>query len=182
MEVLLLYFVRYVHGYMNLHHFATFLRITFSQNTSGWLLLDFFIHVTAKLIFAIHLPNTNYVFCILEHALSRLSNVMSIMVLAFGKITQRRRPIEAAVRVCSRETALKNFASCTGKHLFWDRFLIKCRPSTIPTQVFSCKNYRFFSVFTDPILLYIVTHQGIFFVIVIVFLIALLLFNGHKVQ
>ena len=125
MEVLLLYFVRYVHGYMNLHHFATFLRITFSQNTSGWLLLDFFIHVTTKLIFAIHLPNTNYVFCILEHALSRLSNVMSIMVLAFGKITQRRRPIEAAVRVCSRETALKNFASCTGKHLCWDRFLIK---------------------------------------------------------
>ena len=82
----------------------------------------------------------------------------------------------------SRKAALKNFASCTGKHLFWDRFLIKCRPSTIPTQVFSCKNYRFFSVFTDPILLYIVTHQGIFFVIVIVFLIALLLFNGHKVQ
>ena len=106
MEVLLLYFVRYVHGYMNLHHFATFLRITFSQNTSGWLLLDFFIHVTAKLIFAIHLPNTNYVFCILEHALSRLSNVMSIMVFAFGKITQRRRPIEAAVRLCSREKLL----------------------------------------------------------------------------
>ena len=106
MEVLLLYFVRYVHGYMNLHHFATFLRITFSQNTSGWLLLDFFIHVTAKLIFAIHLPNTNYVFCILEHALSRLSNVMSIMVLAFGKITQRRRPTEAAVRLCSREKLL----------------------------------------------------------------------------
>ena len=106
MEVLLLYFVRYVHGYMNLHHFATFLRITFSQNTSGWLLLDFFIHVTTKLIFAIHLPNTNYVFCILEHALSRLSNVMSIMVLAFGKITQRRRPIEAAVRLCSGEKLL----------------------------------------------------------------------------
>ena len=106
MEVLLLYFVRYVHGYMNLHHFATFLRITFSQNTSEWLLLDFFIHVTAKLIFAIHLPNTNYVFCIFEHALSRLSNVMSIMVLAFGKITQRRRPIEAAVRLCSREKLL----------------------------------------------------------------------------
>ena len=106
MEVLLLYFVRYVHGYMNLHHFATFLRINFSQNTSGWLLLDFFIHVTTKLIFAIHLPNTNYVFCILEHALSRLSNVMSIMVLAFGKITHRRRPIEAAVRVCSREKLL----------------------------------------------------------------------------
>ena len=82
----------------------------------------------------------------------------------------------------SRKAALKNFASCTGKHLFWDRFLIKCRPSTIPTQVFSCKNYRFFSVFTDPILLYIVTHQSIFFVIVIVFLIALLLYNGHEVQ
>ena len=40
----------------------------------------------------------------------------------------------------------------------------------------------FFGAFTNPILLHIVTHQGIFFVIVIVFLIALLLVNGHKVQ
>ena len=43
-------------------------------------------------------------------------------------------------------------------------------------------SYKFFGVFTDPILLHIVTHQGIFFAIVIIFLIALLLFNGNKVQ
>ena len=34
----------------------------------------------------------------------------------------------------------------------------------------------------QKLLLHTATHQGIFFVIVIVFLIALLLFNGHKVQ
>ena len=39
-----------------------------------------------------------------------------------------------------------------------------------------------FCTFADPILLHIATHQGIVFVIVIVFLIALLLFNWHKVQ
>ena len=39
----------------------------------------------------------------------------------------------------------------------------------------------FFVAFTDPILLHIMAHQGIIFV-VIIFLIALLLFNGHKVQ
>ena len=44
-------------------------------------------------------------------------------------------------------------------------------------------SYKIFDAFTDPILLYIVIHQGnFFFVIVIVFLIAFLLFNGHKVQ
>ena len=43
-----------------------------------------------------------------------------------------------------------------------------------------CSN-KIFGAFADPILLHIMTHQGIVFVIVIIFLIALLLFNGHKV-
>ena len=41
---------------------------------------------------------------------------------------------------------------------------------------------KIFGAFADPILVHIVTPQGVVFVIVIIFLIALLLFNGHKVQ
>ena len=40
----------------------------------------------------------------------------------------------------------------------------------------------FFGSFADPKLLYIAPHEGIVFVTVILFLIALLFFNEHKVQ
>ena len=41
-------------------------------------------------------------------------------------------------------------------------------------------SYKFFRAFIDPILLHVVTCQGIFFVIVIIFLIALLLLMGIR--
>ena len=45
---------------------AKFLRITFLQNTFEWLLLDFFFHLTTKLISAILWTNRNHVFYIFE--------------------------------------------------------------------------------------------------------------------
>ena len=59
--------------------FGKFLRITFLQNTSGQPLLDFFIHLTTELFFAIHWTNRSQVFYNFEQVLSRLSNVMNIM-------------------------------------------------------------------------------------------------------
>ena len=86
-------------------NFAKILRITFLQNSSRQLFLDFFIHLT----------NRNQVFYIFEHVLSHLSKVMNIMTLAFGKLyfakqtTHKSSLLHMHFKVC----VLKNFTNFT---------------------------------------------------------------------
>ena len=56
------------------YEFCEIFKNPFLQNTSAWLLLDFFHSLSC--FYATRLTNRNQVFCIFEHVLSRLSNVM----------------------------------------------------------------------------------------------------------
>ena len=107
-------------------NFAKFLKITFLQNTSGRLLLDFFIHLT-KLFFAIQWTNRNQVLYIFEHVLSWLLNVMNIMSFASGKLYfAKQTPHRSShLHIFSKIGILKNVTNFTQKHLCWSCFLIK---------------------------------------------------------
>ena len=86
-------------------NFAKFLRITFLQNSSRQLFLDFFIHLT----------NRNQVFYIFEHVLSHLSKVMNIMTLAFGKLYFAKQTIHKSslLHMLFKVCVLKNFTNFT---------------------------------------------------------------------
>ena len=107
-------------------NFVKFLRITFLQNTSGRLLLDFFIHLQLNCF----LPSNELIktkfFYIFEHVLSDLSNVMDIMSFAFGKLYFAKQTTHRSSRshMFSKTRALKNVTNSTGKRLRWSRFLI----------------------------------------------------------
>ena len=103
-----------------------FLKITFLQNTSRRLLLDFFIHLT-KLFFAIQWTNRNQVLYIFEHVLSWLLNVMNIMSFASGKLYfAKQTPHRSShLHIFSKIGILKNVTNFTQKHLCWSCFLIK---------------------------------------------------------
>ena len=100
---------------------AKFLRITFLHNTSGRLLPDFFI----LLFFAIQWTNRNQIFYIFEHVLSRLSSVMNITSLAFGKRAKQATQRSRRLHMFSKIGVFKIFTNYTGKHLCWSRFSIK---------------------------------------------------------
>ena len=97
---------------------AKFLRITFLQNTFEWLLLDIFIHLTTKLIFAILWTNRNQVFYIFE----RFIMTFAFWRIYFAKQTTHRN---SCLHMFSKIGVLKSFTNFTGKHLYWSRFLIK---------------------------------------------------------
>ena len=98
----------------------------FLQNTSRWLLLDFFIHLT-KLFFAIQWTNRNQVLYIFEHVLSWLLNVMNIMSFGSGKLYFAKQiPHRSShLHIFSKIGVLKNVTNFTQKHLCWSCFLIK---------------------------------------------------------
>ena len=107
-------------------NFGKFLRITFLQNTSGRLLLDFFIHLL-KQFFAIQWTNRNQIFYIFEHVLSWLSNVMNIMSFGSGKLYFAKQIPHRNnhLHIFSKIGVLKNITNFTQKHLCWSCFLIK---------------------------------------------------------
>ena len=84
-------------------NFPKCLRTTFLQNTSRRLILDIFIHLTTYFLWPSSELIETRLFYICKHNISRLSSVMNIMSLAFGKLYENKRPIEAAVRLCFSE-------------------------------------------------------------------------------
>ena len=106
-------------------NFGKFLKITFLQNTSGQLLLDFFIHLLKQ--FLPIWTNRNQIFYIFEHVLSWLSNVMNIRSVGSGKLYFAKQiPHRSShFHIFSKIGVLKNVTNFTHKHLFWSCFLIK---------------------------------------------------------
>ena len=128
-------------------NFGKFLRITFLQNTSGWLLLDFFIHLL-KQFFAIQQTNRNQIFYIFEHVLSWLSNVMNIMSFGSGKLYFAKQIIHRSshLHIFSKVGVLNNVTNFTQKHLYWSCFLIKLQAlHNSKTHVFLWNIYHIYN-------------------------------------
>ena len=107
-------------------NFGKFLRITFLQNTSGRLLLDFFFHLL-KQFFAIQWTNRNQIFYIFEYVFSWLLSVMNIMSFGSGKLYFAKQipHRNSHLHIFSKIGVLKNITNFTQKHLCWSCFLIK---------------------------------------------------------